>query len=217
MAAQEQALNTNSVTNQIYHLGDSNKCRLCGIRVESVTHIVSACQMLAQKEYKRRHDKVCLYLHWTLCRKYGYDANEKWYHHVPERVLDEEGKPKILWDFAIQTDRKLDHNRPDILVYDRKTNECQIIDVAVPGDQNINTKEVEKITNYSELKIEIARMWSIPAKSINIIPIVIGALGSIPKKLEGYLKQLGAEKQIPLLQKTALLGTAHILRKVLAV
>ena len=55
LAAQKQAL-TNSVRN-IFHKDVSNKCRLCGIHVENVLHIVSGCSMLAQKEYKRRLNK----------------------------------------------------------------------------------------------------------------------------------------------------------------
>ena len=87
MAAQEQALNCNSVKKDIYGLNVSDKCRLCGKNVESITHIVSACSMLAQRDYKRRHDKVCLNLHWNLCKKYGINVAEKWYQHKPEAVL----------------------------------------------------------------------------------------------------------------------------------
>ena len=61
-AAQEQALNTNSVR-KIYDKDVSNKCRLCGTHTENVLHIVSGYSMLAQKEYKRRNDKVCLNIH----------------------------------------------------------------------------------------------------------------------------------------------------------
>ena len=53
-------LNTNSIKKSIYGLNVSDKLRLCGEKVESVMPIVSACSMLAQKDYKRRHDKVCL-------------------------------------------------------------------------------------------------------------------------------------------------------------
>ena len=61
-AAQEQALNTDSVR-KIYHKDVSNKCRLCGTHMENVLHIVSGYSMLAQKEYKRRHNKACLNIH----------------------------------------------------------------------------------------------------------------------------------------------------------
>ena len=79
-AAQEQALNTNSVR-KIYHKDVSNKCRLCVTHVENILHILSGCSMLAQKEYKRRHDKVCLKIHWGLCKKHGVKVCESWYEH----------------------------------------------------------------------------------------------------------------------------------------
>ena len=49
MAAQEQAIRTNATKAKI-------ECRLCGKVDETVRHIVCECPMLAQKEYKRRHD-----------------------------------------------------------------------------------------------------------------------------------------------------------------
>ena len=42
---------------KFYHKDVSNKYRLCGTHVDNVLHIVSGCGMLAQKEFKRRHDK----------------------------------------------------------------------------------------------------------------------------------------------------------------
>ena len=78
--AQEEALNTNSVR-KFYHKDVSNKCRLCGTHVENVLHIVSSCSMLAQKEYKRRHDKVCSNIHWVLLKKYGAKVCERWNKH----------------------------------------------------------------------------------------------------------------------------------------
>ena len=53
---------------------------------------------------------------------------------------------------------------------------------------------------------------------IMIITImVVGALGSVSKKLAGYLEQLGIKNRTRTMQKSALLGSAHILRKVLEV
>ena len=56
-------------------------------------------------------------------------------------------------------------------------------------------------------------MWNI--RSIKVIPVVVGALGSTSKKLKKYVEELGDVISTALLQKTALLGTARILRKVL--
>ena len=69
-AAQEQAINTNLVRKN-YHKDVSNKFTLCGINVENVLYIMSGCRMLAYKDYKRRNDKVCFNIHWSLCKKYG--------------------------------------------------------------------------------------------------------------------------------------------------
>ena len=68
--------------------------------------------------------------------------------------------------------------------------------------------------NYAELKVELERMWKTKTK---VIPVVIGALGSIPKNLGKNLKELDIKHSIQVFQRAALLGTAHILRKVLAV
>ena len=213
IAAQDQALNTNSIKKSIYKLDVSDKCRLCGKETENVTHIVSSCGMLAQKEYKRRHDKVCQNIHWALCIKFGFECSQNWWEHKPELTLEND-KAKILWDFLFQTDRRIEHRKPDIVILDKTKNTCLIVDVAIPGDHRIALKEVEKIMNYAELKVELERMWKTKTK---VIPIVIGALGSITKKLEENLKELDVKHNIKVFQKSALLGTAHILRKVLAV
>jgi calcium-sensing receptor len=43
---------------------------------------------------------------------------------------------------------------------------------------------------------------------------VVGALGTVPKKLNDYLKLIGIRNRVETLQKSAILGTARILRKV---
>ena len=50
---------------------------------------------------------------------------------------------------------------------------------------------------------------------IIIIIIIIGALGVVSKSLDAWLEKLGVTIRTRLLQKTALLGTARILRKLL--
>ena len=76
-AAQEQAIRSNSIKYSIDRTTDSPRCRMCGVKVESVRHIISGCEKLAQKEYKRRHDNVAGIIHWKLCAKYGLDVSEK--------------------------------------------------------------------------------------------------------------------------------------------
>ena len=107
----------------------------------------------------------------------------------------------------------MEHRRPDIVVMEKNTNKCLITDVACPVDNNLILKRNEKLNKYSELRLEIARMWD---KETLIVPIIIGALGSIPNDLECNLKKLDIYN-IKTLQKSVLLETANILRKVLSI
>ena len=57
-------------------------------------------------------------------------------------------------------------------------------------------------------------MWD---KETSTVPIIIESLGSIPNDLECNLKRLGISCNVKTLQKSVLLGTANILRKVLSI
>ena len=85
LAAQEQALRTNSVKHSIYKSSETPLCRLCGESTEIVWHIVSGCRKLAQREYRKRHAKVALQAHWEQCRKYGLKCNDTWYDQRIEK------------------------------------------------------------------------------------------------------------------------------------
>ena len=147
-------------------------------------------------------------IHWLLSKKYNLECTDKWYQHSPEPVAENE-EVKILWDFMIQTDRVIEHRRPDIVVVEKIGGKCFIIDIAVPDDHNVQHKELEKTKKYEDLRIDIARLWN---KEVSVIPIVVGALGTLTANLRKNLKELGIPNVIPCLQKSALLGTASILR-----
>ena len=160
-----------------------------------------------------RHDKVGKKIHWLLSKKYNLQCTDKWYQHSPEPFVENE-EVKTLWDFMIQTDRVIEHRRPDIVVVEKIGGKCFVIDIAVPGDHNVRQKELEKKTKYEDLKIEIARLWN---KEVSVIPIVVGALGTLTANLKKNLKELGIPNVIPCLQKSALLGTASIPRRTLGI
>jgi hypothetical protein len=48
-----------------------------------------------------------------------------------------------------------------------------------------------------------------------VILVIIGATGTVTKSLRKYLSKIPAQHEIKELQKTAISGTAHILRKVI--
>lgn len=211
-AAQEQAIRTNYVKHYIDKTSESPLCRLCGRKGESVQHLVCGCEKLAQKEYKRRHDNVAKKVHWDFCKKNGLEHTEKWYEHVPEGVVENE-EVKVLWDINVQCDNVIEARRPDIIVIDKKERKGLIIDIAVPADVRVEEKEREKVEKYQDLKREIGRLWNL--KKVEVVPVVIGALGSVTKEFDRWIEKLGITFNVGVVQKTALLGTARILRKVL--
>ena len=56
---------------------EDSKCRRCKAADETVSHIVSECSKLAQKEYKRQHDWVGRRIHWEVCRKLWCRSQEE--------------------------------------------------------------------------------------------------------------------------------------------
>ena len=73
-------------------------------------------------------------------------------------------------------------------------------------------KEAYKILKYRDLTIELQHMWNVKTK---VIPVIIGPTGTISKSFRNYMSNIPGKHEVEELQKTAILGTAHILRKVL--
>jgi hypothetical protein len=128
---------------------------------------------------------------------------------MPKPVYEE---VTVLWNQAVHTDREVTANRPDIIIKNKKEQTCTPIDVAIPTDRNVMQKEAEKKLKYKSLGIEIQRMWN---QKCTIIPVIIGATGIVTKRVRKNPEAIPGKHSIDSLQKTAVLGTSHIIRKVL--
>lgn len=117
--------------------------------------------------------------------------------------------------FPSKQKKKIDHNKPDLVLLDKKGKTCYIIDVACPFDTRVEKKEKEKFEHYTDLKYELLKVWNTEVTKVYIIPIVIGALGIVTKNVEKYLEKIDFKPGLDPLQKACLLGTARIIRKVL--
>ena len=80
-------------------------------------------------------------------------------------------------------------------------------------DVRVGEKEREKVGKNQDLKREIGRLWKL--KVVEVVSVVIGALGSVIKGFDRWIEKLGIPLNVGVMQKIALLGTARILRKVL--
>jgi len=79
-------------------------------------------------------------------------------------------------------------------------------------DDDNNSNESEKKLKYKSLCIEIQRMWNLKC---TIVPVIIGASGIVARNLRKYLEAVPGKHSIDSVQKTAVLGTSLIIRKVL--
>ena len=113
-------------------------------------------------------------------------------------------------DFNIQTDQLVPARRPDLIIINnnKKKRICKISDFAVPPNHRINMKESEK----KDLARELKKLWNM---KVTIVPVVIGALGTITKGLLKGPGDLEVGGRVETIQTTALLRTARILRRVL--
>ena len=210
MAAQEQALNTRAIAHKVYRTRDNPRCRLCNSHDETVAHLVSGCSKLAGTAYTERHNHVASTVYRAICSEYDLEHPNNWWE-LPEKVV-ENPHAKILWDFYIQTDKMVQHNKPDTVIIDKVKKTAIIIDVAVPRDENIKDKEQEKIDKYQPLKEELEKLWEVKTK---VLPVVVGSLGAVTKKLHSWLSEIPGKVDEISLQKSVLLDTCRILRRTL--
>ena len=90
--------------------------------------------------------------------------------------------------------------------------ECVLIDVAIPVNRNVAQKEAEKGLKYNSLCTALQHIWN---TTCMITPLIIGATGTATKGLKKNMEAIVGKHSTNSLQKTPILGTSHIIRKVL--
>ena len=90
-AVQKHAIQTNYVKHKIDKTSKSPLCRMCDKKSETISHIVTEFQKLANNE----HERIARIIHWNLCRKYHLKKSEKWYAHAPEGVVENEELKRV--------------------------------------------------------------------------------------------------------------------------
>ena len=126
----------------------------------------------------------------------------------------ENNEYKIYLDFMIQCDRIIEARRPDMVFIKKRSKKVKIIDIAILDDRRVKEKETEKIDKYQMVRDEVRSLWK--KDKVIVLPVVIGALGAVSQRFAGYIKNFGVEIRLEIIQKTALIGTARLLRKVLS-
>ena len=97
----------------------------------------------------------------------------------------ENEKATILWDSPVITDRHVLCTKAHIAIQEKKADRCQIIDVAISSDYNIQKKATEKMSKYVDLQIECQRVWN-----KKVIQVIIGATGIVEKNFKKYVGRI---------------------------
>jgi hypothetical protein len=135
------------------------------------------------------------------------------YSCTPESCLENDSY-KLYSDRTILTDIHIKHNRPDIIILNKKQKQAYLLDIAVPNSHNITQTYNTKINKYLELSVAMRNLWCL--EKISILPLVISATGIVPQSLFKNLKILDLDNTLVVeIQKGILLYSCHIVRKFL--
>ena len=99
--------------------------------------------------------------------------------HNPESVLENETY-KNLWSFERQKNHLISARQPDLVITCKKKRSCRVVNLAVTTNSRMKLKEREKKDKYCDFAREMKRLWNV---KVTVIPIVIGALGTVTKGL----------------------------------
>ena len=131
-------------------------------------------------------------IHIERCMKFKFDLTNKWYMHNPTSVLENETH-QLLLDFEIQTDHLISARRPDLIIIHKKEITCRIVDFAVSADHRVKLKESEKKDKYLDLAEKWEKLWNM---KVTVLPVVIGALGTVTKRLVKGLEDLKITRRV---------------------
>ena len=119
----------------------------------------------------------------------------------------------IWWDVKVKTLQKLEHDKPDIVLWRKTELKCYIMDICVCLDVNIDKNIKLKLDNYLPLAAELKRLYQ--NYNFEILPIVIGATGLVTKRTMDVFEELGVrdvKETVLKCQRAALTGTMKIVK-----
>ena len=134
---------------------------------EPITHLISECNEVPQKEYKTRRTG------WPRWKKLKFDCTNKCYMQNPASVLENETH-QLLWDVEIQMDHQILARRADIIIINK-------------GKENLQNCGLccEKKNKYLGLGRELKKQGNM---KVMIIPIC--SLGTVTNVLIQELEDL---------------------------
>ena len=196
-------------------------CRYCFSHGETVEHLVAGCRVLLNSEYLTRHKRALMVLVVAWAKEYELIGEDTvWYkERWQQRTVLENGKAKLVWDFEFSLRKTNTSRRPDLILEDKKSKKIWICDMACPQQQNIEAKQLEKLTKYTQVAYELRERR--PGYKITVIPLIIGVLGGGMKSALDELSNVSNKNELAKqvageMQKTILMDSESTIHKVLS-
>ena len=194
-----------------------NKCRLCKSQVEDIAHVISSCPKMSSRYYlPMRHDIIAKYVYEKVRRDHNKECNIK---YDADEFIVSDGDHEYWWNVSVKTPAGVPHNKPDLIMWNCSTKNCYVIEFSCPNDMNVSKKVQEKEDHYGPLIRAMNIMY--PDYKFVFVPIVVGALGTVPKELFGNIELLGfseneSKQMIRFLQQKSIIGTVKITKTFLS-
>ncbi|KAF9761960.1 hypothetical protein NGRA_2304 [Nosema granulosis] len=127
-----------------------------------------------------------------MAKKYGFTRNTKVRTHTVQEIMTNYNA-EIRVDTRVATDVKVTHNKPDILIVDKKRKEIIIIEVGMTNLDLLSVVENEKLRKYDLLANELGLIHKYRTK---ITPCVMTWDGVVTNFHKKYLKELDVQPHL---------------------
>jgi hypothetical protein len=149
--------------------GNNVSCRMCGIAMETIGHVLGECPELKNMIVKR-HDAAV-----DIIYKHLHPRSDS--VTLKEQVFEVNGR----------------NLKPDLILIDQLKATITIIDVTIRVEKDEETREIqttEKIQKYDALRHHLGLIYNTPTDKITVCPVWIGARGTLLKCDVNRLQQL---------------------------
>ena len=189
-----------------------------GFPGECAAHRLPGCSALVQIKYPQRHNNAFKILFFEVLRSLDLITKvEPWFSQVTPKLAAvwEWACDRLLrrhiWLFADTTQVKA--NRIDATIIDKTSKQVRVIEMSCPWLENRESKDFEKTTKYSQLRLELTNRY--PEYKVNQYNIIMDVLGGCSKEVEKNIKELVGDKCESIMrqmQKAILSSSLHIAR-----
>ncbi|KAL6120338.1 hypothetical protein NUSPORA_02946, partial [Nucleospora cyclopteri] len=126
--------------------GEKINCPHCNLTRKTVDHLATRCDRMLSFDYTKRHNEVLRCIHLLMCLRYGLKSSKKIRNHSVQEIVCNEDV-EIWVDNRIKTNVKIQCNKPDLFIHDKRKNLITLIEVGKTSQDNLQALETEILEN----------------------------------------------------------------------